>query len=188
MSCRLGGVAWLALDPCSQRSEVTPAPGRQALRSRVTPWSPRQSSSCRRVWRSTRTAAGPRRRSATLRSPASVLSPRSTGGGQTRAIVRVPVRITGPPSETPIRSRIRSGSVTSGANAVSEGCAVGRGTDASLRSGLDSAAERGRRGGDHGEGVFLPSPRPSATVPVGSRRARPSPIGYRSPATLAGWC
>ena len=36
-----------------------------------------------------------------------------------RAIVRVPDLITIPASETPIRSRIRSGSVTSGANAVS---------------------------------------------------------------------
>ena len=42
-----------------------------------------------------------------------------------RAIVRVPVRITGPPSETPIRSRIRSGSVTSGANAVSAAARLG---------------------------------------------------------------
>ena len=42
-----------------------------------------------------------------------------------RAIVRVPVRVTGPPSETPIRSRIRSGSVTSGANAVSAAAPLG---------------------------------------------------------------
>jgi hypothetical protein len=42
-----------------------------------------------------------------------------------RAIVRVPIRITGPLSETPIRSRIRSGSVTSGANAVSAAALLG---------------------------------------------------------------
>jgi hypothetical protein len=71
-----------------------------------------------------------------------------------RALVRVPVRSTGPPSETPIRSRIRSGSVTSGANAVSAAAPLGESLMHRSDLGWTSAVERGRRGGDHREGVF----------------------------------